>query len=1042
MRRNKAYWLVGLTLTALGLLLPAQAGAVEGEPGDFQPPEIRVPAGFSVELAAGPPLVSHPTMACFDEQGGLYVCNNAGVNMSNEELEQHLPNAIHRLVDDNGDGQFDSFTVFADKLTFPMGGAWHEGALYVASPPNIWRLRDSDGDGVADERKILVSHFGYNGNAASIHGCFFGPDGRLYWTDGYHGHEIKDEQGKVTSKRAGSYLFSCRPDGGDVQIHCGGGMDNPVEVDFTDSGDMLGTVNILYTRPRQDCLVHWLHGGAYPHRRQVLSEIKATGDFLTPAHSFGHVAVSGMTRYRSAALDPSWGDNLFTTFFNSGKVVRLSLQRQGSSYGVSQNEFLSSPSREFHPTDVLEDADGSLLVIDTGGWFYRGCPTSQFAKPELLGGIYRIRREAMPSVTDPRGLQIAWAKQTEVELTQLLNDSRFAVRQRAISECAARGQDILETLAATLSNGSPRTRVHCVWVLSRLVQQAGLAESASELLRPALSDAAEDVRQAACAALARSVRGVDTAWLVPLLQDSAAGVRRQAATALGMLDRREALPHLLSALDRESLDRPEEHALIYAMIEMASPQAIRDALRALPSGQPSLPQWRGAVIALDQIDGGQLRLAEIELGLESADARSRKVAADIAQRHPEWLSPIANKLENWLESGQWSARRETIESLLAIYLNQAEVAALAGRFLQEQQPPEVRELILRVIAGGGSLTPHDSWLKPIRQQLSSADEEQVRQAMSAVLALQGNAFADALGKIAEDEEYSLPLRVEALAALTRQAGSVSDDTLEELLDIYQDSASPTAARRAAQILGQARLSPQQLKHIAPLLEQAAPVELRDLIAGYQRTTDRDVGQAFLVSLAKNPALLSLAEYEVSDVIKSYPPELLGPANRLLDRLKEHEQQKMSRLQDLRDKLHEGDAMRGKIVFNSEKAKCSSCHRVGDQGLRVGPDLTTIGGNRAASDLLESIVFPSASMVRDYDPYKILTADGRVLNGLIASETQQTLELQQANGEKMVLHREDIEQIVPSSVSIMPAGLDEALTEAELLDVVAYLQSLK
>ncbi len=90
--------------------------------------------------------------------------------------------------------------------------------------------------------------------------------------DGYHGHEFKDDDGKVTSKREGSYIFSCRPDGSDVQIHCGGGMDNPVEVDFTDSGDMLGTVNILYTRPRVDCLVHWLHGGAYPHRERVLQE--------------------------------------------------------------------------------------------------------------------------------------------------------------------------------------------------------------------------------------------------------------------------------------------------------------------------------------------------------------------------------------------------------------------------------------------------------------------------------------------------------------------------------------------------------------------------------------------------------------------------------------------------------------------------------------------------------------------------------------------------------------------------------------------------
>ena len=85
-------------------------------------------------------------------------------------------------------------------------------------------------------------------------------------------------------------------------------MDNPVEVDFTDEGEMLGTVNIFYTRPRVDCLVHWLHGGAYPHREKVLSELKVTGDVLGAVHRFGHVAISGTTRYRSGVMDHRWRD--------------------------------------------------------------------------------------------------------------------------------------------------------------------------------------------------------------------------------------------------------------------------------------------------------------------------------------------------------------------------------------------------------------------------------------------------------------------------------------------------------------------------------------------------------------------------------------------------------------------------------------------------------------------------------------------------------------------------------------------------------------
>ncbi len=230
-------------------------------PDGFEPAELKVPDGYVVELAAGPPLVAHPTMACFDDRGRLFVSENAGVNLSAAELEEQLPNSVRLLEDTDRDGRFDKSTVYADRMTFPMGGAWHDGALYVASPPNIWRLEDTDNDGVADRREILVSQFGYTGNAASVHGCFNGPDGRIYWCDGRHGHEFRDKEGNVTSKLAGSYIFSCLPDGSDIRIHSGGGPDNPVEVDFTDEGEMLGTVNIMYSRPRIDCLVHWQHGG-------------------------------------------------------------------------------------------------------------------------------------------------------------------------------------------------------------------------------------------------------------------------------------------------------------------------------------------------------------------------------------------------------------------------------------------------------------------------------------------------------------------------------------------------------------------------------------------------------------------------------------------------------------------------------------------------------------------------------------------------------------------------------------------------------------
>ena len=109
------------------------------------------------EVAAAPPLVKHPIMATLGARGQLFVGDAAGTNLDKAGLERELPNRVLLLTDSNGDGMYDKASVFADKLTFPQGGVWLDGSLYVASPPGIWKLTDTDGDGVADQREMIVA---------------------------------------------------------------------------------------------------------------------------------------------------------------------------------------------------------------------------------------------------------------------------------------------------------------------------------------------------------------------------------------------------------------------------------------------------------------------------------------------------------------------------------------------------------------------------------------------------------------------------------------------------------------------------------------------------------------------------------------------------------------------------------------------------------------------------------------------------------------------------------------------------------------------
>jgi len=420
-------------LAAMALLVMAPSADAAGK-------LPRVPPGFTIEVAAGSPLVKYPMMAGFDDDGRLYIAESAGKNIRSADLLKDPPNFIRRLEDTDGDGRFDKSTIFADKMTLPMGALWHRGSLYVASPPSIWRLRDTNDDGVADERVELVNTFGFSGNAASVHGCFLGPNGRLYWCDGRHGHEFRDRDGKVTSKGKAARIFSCRLDGSDVECWSGGGMDNPVEVDFLPNGEMVGSVNIFLGRPRADTLVHWLDGGAYPRFDQACTaEFIKTGTLLPAMTDLGHVAVSGMTRYRSDQFGAGYRNNIFTTLFNTHRVVRSVVVRSGATFRTTESDFLVSDNADFHPTDVFEDADGSLLVIDTGGWFRIGCPVSKVAKPDIHGAIYRVRRKGSHQVKDPRGSFLKFADFSLSRLTGYLDDPRPAVRRRVTDQLAVSG---------------------------------------------------------------------------------------------------------------------------------------------------------------------------------------------------------------------------------------------------------------------------------------------------------------------------------------------------------------------------------------------------------------------------------------------------------------------------------------------------------------------------------------------------------------------------------------------------------------------------
>ncbi len=354
-----------------------------------------LPKGFTIEVVAESPQVDRPVTASFDDTGRLFVADSSG---SNAKPADQLKNPTHRVVmleSTKKDGKFDKSTVFADKLSFLQGTMWRDGSLYVATPPTIQKLTDTDNDGVADKREVWFDGGVLTGCANDVHGPYPGPDGRIYWTKGaFAKQELTLGNGKKFTTRA-AHIYSAKPDGTDIRVEMTGGMDNPVDVAFNSAGEMFFTTTFFQhpANGKRDGIVHATYGAVYGKDHDVLSDHPRTRPELNePMTHLGPAAPAGLHRYNSNHFGKEYDQNLFCAQFNMAKVSRHILKEKGSTYETTDSDFVVSDNRDFHPTDVIEDADGSLLIIDTGGWYKLCCPSSVMEKKDVLGAIYRVRK--------------------------------------------------------------------------------------------------------------------------------------------------------------------------------------------------------------------------------------------------------------------------------------------------------------------------------------------------------------------------------------------------------------------------------------------------------------------------------------------------------------------------------------------------------------------------------------------------------------------------------------------------------------------------
>jgi putative heme-binding domain-containing protein len=327
--------------------------------------------------------------------------------------------------------------------------------------------------------------------------------------------------------------------------------------------------------------------------------------------------------------------------------------------------------------------------------------------------------------------------------------------------------------------------------------------------------------------------------------------------------------------------------------------------------------------------------------------------------------------------------------------------------------PEIQigtRLVLLDVIGRSDLAPLPApWIELLKAALHSHSDLALDAAIAAAASVKEPAIDENLLAIARDAKRPSPTRLAALSVVAdRQKEWPAADF--EFLNKTLAEGSPLDRLTAGRLLTACELSDGQMVRLIEIIRSADVQQMTMALSA--------VGSS-------SPLARKLADAGIHVASSS-----------------QNTAEQLKKLEDIQGQLPTGGIPTGRQVFFGRKAACSSCHRVENEGGKIGPDLSKVGERRNLRDLLEAVVFPSASIARGFESHAILTADGVNLTGLLVRETPESLFLRTNDQREIRLKRADVEAMKPSTISIMPAGLENTMSRQELADLLAYLQSLK
>ncbi len=1052
---------------------------------------LRVPAGLKVELFAAEPLLANPVAFSVDHQGRVWVCEtfrqgkgiednrNHGQwlddDLAAQTVEDRLAyihkhvgdkvgdytahdDRIRLLIDKDGDGQADQATVFAERFNAIEDGTGagvlvRGSDVFYTNIPHLWRLRDCDGDGKADQRDKLHSGYGvrFAFRGHDMHGLILGPDGRLYFSVGDRGLNVVTQEGKrIVNPQCGAVL-RCELDGSNLELFATG-LRNPQELAFDDYGNLFTGDNNSDSGDRARW-VYVVEGGDSGWRMEY-QYLPDRGPFNRekiwhpqteeqPAHIIPPIAnladgPSGLAFYPGTGLPEHFRDRFFLVDFrgtpaNSG-VRTFRVKPKGASFElVDEEQSLWSVLA----TDIDFGPDGAIYLADwVNGWNGEG-----------KGRIYRYFAPELaksPPVQEVKKLLAeAFSKRSPSELAKLLAHADRRVRQEAQFALAEKSQ--LSVLAKAAADGdSLLARLHGIWGLWQVGRTPAWNEPAAEVLDKLLADAEPEVRSQAAKVAGELKLTSAFDGLVKLLSDDSLPVRYFAAVSLGKLGRPEAIEPLLTMLG-ENADRDPvlRHGGVMGLAGSAgSAAALMDAAKH------SSPAARmGALLAMR-------RLAADDVALFLSDSDPRLVVEAARVIHDLPLPAALPKLAA-LISGPASDDALLRRVLNANYRLGAEenAQALALFAARAAAPESLRLEALAMLRAWDKPSPKDRVLnfwRPLPQRDRGPAIKAVRDSLAGLF-VGSPKVAAAAAKVAVDfgiqevgpelkrlyADASQPEKVRADALLG--LATIKDASIDEALETGLEDASPYVRAAARRGLVERRPADglAELETAVFMGERIERQSALGLLAEVRGRQSRDILDKALDQLL------------AGDFPADCRLELLTAASRrrggdLSRKIAAYEAQraKENPLGEYGDCLEGGDAERGRqIFFERSELSCVRCHKIGDTGGEVGPELTKIAGDKKRDYLLEAMVNPNKVIAKGFETAVIRDLDGQIHTGIVKLENEQRLDLMTAEGKLISIRKENIEARKEGKSS-MPEDLTKQVSKFDLRDLVEFLMECR